>query len=304
MRSVNNGTRKPMSEEAKAKIAESVRKAFALKRADENLKCETKEELTRVPELVRMDDLTFDPSIFITMKTGKAIDFMLSTQGGLTKSTNFIIVGDPGVGKTTVTLDILSDIHLQGSKVLFISAEMDRVDLYPYVQRYPKFGKLDILFLGEYTEQNPKLVVEEVLKKGYDVVLIDSFIEVQECVKEANEITMKSSEKWLIDLMKSHNAGGNESAVYTSFLAIQQINKGGSFVGSNKLKHNTHGMMEIRFGDNENRYVTFTKNRKGDCNKKMFFDLSKTESVDYIEEEELKNEKEDSSEGDLDYSIF
>jgi len=46
-------------------------------------------------------------------------------------------------------LDIVSGLQKNGNKCLFISAEMDRTDLYLYVQRYPKFGEIDILFLPE-----------------------------------------------------------------------------------------------------------------------------------------------------------
>lgn len=239
------------------------------------------EVLTVIPMSVKMDDLTFDPKLFIPIKTGKSIDTLLSTAGGFPRATNFMMVGDPGVGKSTVAMDILSDLAAADASVLFISAEMDRVDLYGYVQRYPKFGSLDILFLGEYLDQNPKLILEHMLGKGYDIVLIDSFVEVQDTVKEALKLTSGATEKWLIDLMKSNNTGKNEKGIYTSFLCIQQVTKGGNFVGSNKLKHNTTGMMEVRFEEDGSRYIMFEKNRRGEVNKRMFFDLSATGDVKY-----------------------
>jgi len=276
-----SSTRKPMSEEAKAKIAESVRKSFEAKRLASGVQMSQPEVLTVIPECIKMEGLTFDPKLFEPIKTGKAIDTVLSTDGGFPRATNFMMVGDPGVGKSTVAMDILSDLQISGASVLFISAEMDRIDLYGYVKRYPKFGTIDILFLGEYLDQNPKLVVEHMLNRGYDIVLIDSFVEVQDTVKEANGMTTGATEKWLIDQMRNNNAGKNIKGLYTSFLCIQQVNKGGSFVGSNKLKHNTTGMMEVRFNEDGTRYVVFTKNRRGEVNKRMFFDLSATGDVKY-----------------------
>lgn len=273
--------RKPMSEEAKAKIAESVRLAFEKKRLAAGVQTSVPEVLTVIPETLKMQDLVFDPKLFEPIKSGKAIDILLSSDGGFPRATNFMMIGDPGVGKSTVAMDILSDLQLSGASVLFISAEMDRVDLYGYVKRYPKFGSLDILFLGEYLDQNPKLVVEHMLRKGYDIVLIDSFVEVQDTVKEANGMSAGSTEKWLIDLMRQNNAAQNERALYTSFLCIQQVTKDGTFVGSNKLKHSLSGMMELRFGEEGTRYIVFTKNRRGEVNKKMFFDLSSTMDVRY-----------------------
>lgn len=310
-----SNTRKPMSEEAKAKIAESVRKAFEAKRMAAGVVTAQPEVLTVIPESIKMSGLTFDPKLFEPIKTGKPIDTLLSTDGGFPRATNFMMVGDPGVGKSTVAMDILSDLQTSGASVLFISAEMDRIDLYGYVKRYPKFGTIDILFLGEYLDQNPKLVVEHMLNRGYDIVLIDSFVEVQDTVKEANGMSTGGTEKWLIDQMRKNNAGQNERKTYSSFLCIQQVTKGGNFVGSNKLKHNTTGMMEVRFDENgESRYITFTKNRRGEVNKRMFFDLSATGDVKYdtarydLDEaarQILQNEKEELKKEDSNFdSIF
>jgi len=233
------------------------------------------------PESVRMKDLHFDPRLFETLKTGRPIDTIFSIDGGLTKSTNFVLVGDPGVGKSTVSMDILSDLQTNGASALFISGEMDRFDLHKYVERYPKFGDLDILFLGDYLEDDPKGIIEEMLDRGYDVVLIDSLAEVQDTVKEASKMTGAASEKWLIDLMRKNNAGGNDKGAYTSFICIQQVTKDGVFLGSNKLKHNTSGMMELRFDEVGDRYIMFSKNRRGEAFKKLYFDLSSTGDVEY-----------------------
>ena len=277
-----NSPRKPMSEAAKAKIAESVRKSFEAKRlAKGDTISEAAKAIGISPESVKMNELTFDPDLFKCLKTHKPIDKLLSTEGGFPKATNFILVGDPGVGKSTVSMDILADLQNNGASVLFISGEMDRVDLYRYVKRYPKFGDLDILFMGEYVDENPKLIIETMLNRGYDVVLIDSFVEVQDTVKEASAMSAKSTEKWLIDLMRHNNLANNDSKKWTSFLCIQQVTKEGVFLGSNKLKHNTTGMMELRFDKDGTRYAMFTKNRRGEIDKKMRFDLSSTGDVSY-----------------------
>jgi predicted ATP-dependent serine protease len=178
-------------------------------------------------------------------------------------------------------MDLLSDLQSNGASVLFISGEMDRFDLHKYVERYPKFGDLDILFLGDYVEENPREIIEEMLDKGYDVVLIDSLAEVQDTIKEASKITSNASEKWMIDLMRRNNSGGNAKESYTSFICIQQVTKDGVFLGTNKLKHNTSGMMELRFDEVGDRYIMFTKNRRGEAFKKLYFDLSSTGDVSY-----------------------
>ena len=286
-RQKSTGIRKPMAEETRAKIAAAVKAKARQKRIEAGLPADgvTPQipDRSRELELVQMKHQEFDPELFVPMPTGRAIDQLFTLEGGLPKATNYMVVGDPGVGKSTVTLDIISDLIKAGYKCLFISAEMTRIDLYKYVQRYPKFGDIDILFLGEYIDDNPKLVIEEALAPGYDVVLIDSFVEVQEAVKEVNRMTTSGSEKWLIDQMIRNNLGNNSAKKHTTFLAIQQVTKGGVFVGSNKLKHNTTGRMEIRYEDEVSgtAYVMFTKNRRGPVNRKMYFSLKETENVKY-----------------------
>jgi len=246
--------------------------------------------------LTQISNVKYEKGLFEAHKTNTPLDGLFSIDGGVPKATNWMVVGDPGVGKSTVTLDIIANAKKTGSKVLFISAEMNQVDLFLYVKRYPKFGELDIFFPQEIEDdEDPKQVLEEILNEGYDIVLIDSFVELQETIRESGRMTRNSSEKYLLDLMYKQNLGANKSKCFTSFLNIQQVNKGGTFVGSNKLKHMTTGMMEIRFvdeRDQEERYVTFSKNRRGHVGKQMYFDLSASGNVTYDTERFKKAEKE------------
>jgi len=244
--------------------------------------------------LTQISNVKYEKGLFEAHKTNTPLDGLFSIDGGVPKATNWMVVGDPGVGKSTVTLDIIANAKAAGSKVLFISAEMNQVDLYLYVKRYPKFGELDIFFPQEIEEgEDPKAVLEEILEEGYDIVLTDSFIELQETIREAGRMTRNSSEKYLLDLMYKHNLGDNKGKHFTAFLNIQQVNKGGTFVGSNKLKHMTTGMMEIRFVDEntqDERYVVFSKNRRGHVGKQMYFDLTASGDVTYDTERFKKSE--------------
>jgi len=244
--------------------------------------------------LTQISNVNYEKGLFEAHKTNTPLDGLFSIDGGVPKATNWMVVGDPGVGKSTVTLDIIANAKKTGSKVLFISAEMNQVDLYLYVKRYPKFGELDIFFPQEIEDnEDPKTVLEEILDEGYDIILIDSFVELQETIRESGRMTRNSSEKYLLDLMYKHNLGANKGKCFSSFLNIQQVGKSGIFVGSNKLKHMTTGMMEIRFVDEntqDERYVTFSKNRRGHVGKQMYFDLSAAGNVTYDTERFKKSE--------------
>jgi predicted ATP-dependent serine protease len=156
--------------------------------------------------LTKISNVKYEKGLFEAHKTNTPLDGLFSIDGGVPKATNWMVVGDPGVGKSTVTLDIIANAKKTGSKVLFISAEMNQVDLYLYVKRYPKFGELDIFFPQEIEDgECPKQVLEEILTEGYDIVLIDSFVELQETIRESGRMTRNSSEKYLLDLMYKHN---------------------------------------------------------------------------------------------------
>jgi DNA repair protein RadA/Sms len=243
----------------------------------------------------KINDTKFAKGLFEEHKTDTPLDGMFSIGGGVPKATNYMVVGDPGVGKSTVTLDVIANAKKNGSKVLFISAEMSPVDLKLYVDRYPKFGDIDIFFPQEIEDgESIKEIVSEVLNTGYDIVLIDSFIELQATIQEVDRMTRNAAEKWLLGKMYEQNLGNNKGKHYTSFLAVQQVNKGGTFAGSMKLKHMTTGMMEIRFVDQETqeeRYIVFSKNRRGHVGKRMFFDLAATGDVTYDTERFKKSEE-------------
>lgn len=227
--------------------------------------------------LTKLDDLNIDDSLFTSLPTGTIFDQFCSTEGGFLPGTNIMAAGAPGVGKTTVLLELLSKLSAQGKRVLFISAEMNQIDMARYLKRFPHWGKLPILFLSDYTESCPKGVIEGVLNQGWDVVLTDSYTEVNDTIKEECNMTRGKTEKWFLDLMTQHNKGGNSTKTYTTFVTILQLSKGGNFVGSNKLKHMTTAMMMLDWDGNENsgrRFMEFSKNRTGQVGKKLYFELS------------------------------
>ena len=225
-------------------------------------------------ELTKLADLNIDDSLFQPMATGTIFDKFVSNEGGLLPATNVMAAGAPGVGKTTVLLEMLARLQESGKKVLFISAEMSEMDMARYMKRFPSWAQLPILFLNNYDEKSD-LIIEQTLMQGWDVVLTDSYTEVNDTVKEHTGWTRGKTEKWFLNLMTQHNKGLGKK--FTTFVTILQLSKGGQFVGSNKLKHMTSAMMNLQWDGKENsgrRYMEFSKNRMGDVGKKLFFSLT------------------------------
>lgn len=243
-------------------------------------------------QIVKMRDVRFGAELFENYHSMTALDDLLCSYKGLPKGVNYMIIGDPGVGKTTVILDLIANItrHTQGARVLFISAEMNEIDLAIYVKRYPKFGNLDIMFVEADFEGEKKHLqeIEEVLEKGWDIVAIDSFHELQSIIKEEEDISMRLAETKLLSLIKKHNKAENATNTNTTFLTIQQVTKKGSFAGTNRLKHMITAMMELRLDNPKNvysdRFVVFSKHRRGDVGVKLYYNLSSKGDVFFDEE--------------------
>ena len=229
---------------------------------------------------VKMKNVSFDKALFTPMKTGKKIDKLFSSEGGLMKGTNYAIVGDPGAGKTTVAMDIVADLQAKGNKVLFISGEMNEIDMYGYVKRYPKFGEMDILFMGHYVEENAEQVLEAALKPGYDVVLIDSMAEVCTAIADSAKgwMSVKKAETIVLNMLEKHNQAENDNEVNTAFLVIQQVTKAGNFAGSNRFKHMMTGMAHMKIVE-DGRCFFFSKNRRGGQMDALYFTLSTKRNV-------------------------
>lgn len=249
-------------------------------------------------KIVRMKDMSFNPELFVNFLSDTALDQLLCSYRGLPKGVNYMIIGDPGVGKTTIILDMIANIqrHYPAAKILFVSAEMNEIDLAVYVQRYPKFAEIDIMFVESDFNGDAHCLrdMEETLQQGWDIIAVDSFYELQGIIKEEENLTMKKAESRLLALIKKHNKAQNDRCVNSTFLTIQQVTKAGTFMGSNRLKHMITAMMELRLDNPKNiysdRYVTFSKHRRGDVGVKLYYNLSQTGDV-FFDEERLENDQ-------------
>lgn len=229
-------------------------------------------------KIEKLNKLDIDPRMLESMESDSVLDTLISHEGGVPCGTNIMAVGDPGVGKTTVTLDLVSKILNKNKtrKVLFISAEMGRKQMFKYTQRFTNFGIVPTLFISDYVDHNSKDVIEQCFDQGYDLILIDSLAEVIDSVRSDNGWDRRTAESWIVELMKKQNEGENNRNLYTTFIFIQQVTKSGDFVGSNKLKHLTDAMMEMRRESEKNgggTYIEFSKNRNGNVGIKFGYQL-------------------------------
>jgi predicted ATP-dependent serine protease len=248
-------------------------------------------------QISKLKDLDIDERMLEQMQSETVLDLLISHEVGIPAATNIMVIGDPGVGKTTILLDLLAmtQRHNPERKCLFISGEMGKKQMFKYTQRFPQFGFVETMFVSDFTDYNTKEVLEQVLDLGWNLILIDSVAEILDGVRNDNNWDRKTAESWLVDVCTKNNKGLNKRECFSTFMLIQQVTKGGVFVGSNKLKHMMDAAAEIRRekeSDGGGTYIEFTKNRNGNVGIKLYFQLTGTQVIysnieTRVEEEEI-----------------
>lgn len=225
------------------------------------------------PEVFEIGAMDF-PEIRKFM-TGTVFDQLISDhdeEGGIFAGTANIVIGESGVGKSTVTLDILAKIKQQQpeAKVLYISSEMTRNDLYFYYRKMPIIETIPTLLIMDYLMGRFDKTLEKAIKGDYDVILIDSHQDIIVKLKDVLGWKSTKAESWLTNLI-IEAADKMGKAIF----AIQHMTKGGQYVGSTYLKHATTSMMEIRKDELGRHFAEFTKNRRGGSlvGKRLYYSL-------------------------------
>jgi predicted ATP-dependent serine protease len=157
------------------------------------------------PTVIKVEDMEF-PS-FGLFKSGKKIDDLFSDHeegGGLYGGTVNIVIGESGVGKSTVMLDLLASIVDQNpeAKILYISSEMTRNDIMFYYKKTPAIGKVPTLLLMDYVKNGQLAsVLEKSFNGDHDIILLDSYQDVLVKLKEVHGWKSTKAESWLTNMM-------------------------------------------------------------------------------------------------------
>lgn len=243
----------------------------------------------------RVSEENIDPSMMDTISTGREVlDSFLSSQQGYPRGTATMIYGDPGIGKSTVTMDMIANMHENGYNVLYVSAEMRKPDVVYMANRFPIFAEIPVWYV-DYRVENPLEAFEAALREdAYDFVVIDSLATFHEIV---NAIVGGSKKSTLVhilniiqDMMEGVDVNGKKH--FMSFALIQQITKGGDFHGSKMIEHLVTASLKLTFGDDNSRYMFFEKNRRGEGGgdtKRLYFDIGQ----DYLSYDQERKKTED-----------
>ncbi|MCK5306095.1 MAG: DNA repair protein RadA [Candidatus Omnitrophica bacterium] len=197
--------------------------------------------------------------------SSKIAEFDCILGGGLVRGSVVLIGGSPGIGKSTLLLQIADEYSKNGLKVLYVSAEESIKQVKLRADRIDSHGK--DLFIVNQTNLN---TITNYIKKGpVDVVIIDS---VQSLYRpELSSIPgsvsqVKECAGELTCLAKSKN--------FSLFL-VGHITKEGALAGPKILEHMVDTVLYFEGGEHHNyRILRAVKNRFGSTNEVGIFEMT------------------------------
>ena len=210
--------------------------------------------------------------------------------GGIVKGSLVLLGGEPGIGKSTLILQICDKIKGEG-KVLYVSGEESAEQIKLRADRL-KIDNEDIMFLGEtdidlisqaIEEMNPKLVIIDSIQTMYS----DEISSAAGTVSQVREITAR-----IMKICKSQ-------AITT--IIIGHVTKEGNIAGPRVLEHMVDTVLYLE-GE---RYFSYrilrgVKNRFGSTNEVGMFEMTGDGMVEITNPSSiLISEREDNPSGSV-----
>ena len=199
----------------------------------------------------------------IRAKTGMGeLDRVLG--GGLVDGSVILLSGEPGIGKSTLLLQI-SDALSRDKRVLYVSGEESSAQIKLRATRLGVRG--DGVFLASETDLDA--VLGAVTKIKPDVLIVDSI----QTVSAANSRSAAGSIAQVRDCAAAFIALAKESGM--AVFLVGHVNKEGGISGPKILEHMVDAVLYFE-GDKQQTYrmIRAMKNRYGSTNEIGVFDMT------------------------------
>lgn len=222
--------------------------------------------MTREPE--RIDMVSLQEEERITTNIAE-LDRVLG--GGIVVGSLVLVGGDPGIGKSTLLLQMCRKLAENGTRVLYVSGEESMSQIKMRARRIGEFKGELLLF----TETNLSVIEEAMDKSEPKVMVIDS-IQTMFCedvdaapgsVSQVREITSA-----LLRMAKSKGV---------SIFIVGHVTKEGNVAGPRMLEHMVDTVLYFE-GDNSAAYrmLRGVKNRFGSTNEVGVFEMKSSGLVE------------------------
>lgn len=184
--------------------------------------------------------------------------------GGLVKGSLVLVGGDPGIGKSTLLLQVCREISADGHKVLYISGEESLKQIKIRAQRIGEFTRQLLLLC----ETNLEVIEETIRSEKPEIVVIDSIQTMyQESVSAApgSVSQVREATNVFLQLAKGLNV---------SIFVVGHVTKEGTVAGPRVLEHMVDTVLYFE-GDRHASYriLRGVKNRFGSTNEIGVFEM-------------------------------
>lgn len=184
--------------------------------------------------------------------------------GGIVPGSLTLVGGDPGIGKSTLLLQVCKQLSETGREVLYISGEESLSQIKMRADRIGTFQKQFRLL----TEINLDIIAQTVKKEKPDVVVIDSIqtmFNEQVNAAPGSVSQVRESTAVLLQLAKGENI---------AILIVGHVTKEGTVAGPRVLEHMVDTVLYFE-GDKQDIYriLRGVKNRFGSTNEIGVFEM-------------------------------
>lgn len=183
--------------------------------------------------------------------------------GGIVKGSLILISGDPGIGKSTMLLQICEHLG-QSLRILYVSGEESARQI---KLRAARLG-VQSPNLMVLTETDVQYVIEEIRSEQPDLVMIDS-------IQTMNHTDLNSSPGSVTQVRECTNAMMRcAKSLDIPILVVGHVNKDGAIAGPKVLEHIVDAVLYFE-GDRQMTYriLRAVKNRYGSTNEIGVFDM-------------------------------
>lgn len=184
--------------------------------------------------------------------------------GGIVKGSVVLLSGDPGIGKSTILLQICNSLQ-NNLKILYVSGEESALQIKLRAERLGVVSdKVSIM-----TETDVQAVCEYILTEKPDLVMIDS-------IQTMQHTELSSSAGSIVQVRESTNLllRTGKSLGIPIFI-VGHVNKGGDIAGPKVLEHIVDTVLYFEGERNQSyRILRGIKNRFGSTNEIGVFEMT------------------------------
>ena len=191
--------------------------------------------------------------------------------GGMIPGSMILIVGDPGIGKSSITLKVCANEAQQGRRVLYVTGEESVQQVRMRADR--------LLAVAEgllvVSETNLELIEQHVEQIKPDLLVIDSIQTVFRPDVQSAPGSVSQVRECAVELLRVAKTNGIATCV------VGHVTKDGTLAGPRVLEHIVDTVLYFEGGSNsEYRLLRAVKNRFGSTNEIGLFEMRDTGLID------------------------